>query len=191
MTEIELPPRRNVDTWMPSKHEELMQRHLRDENLPEAVMPAMPVNKVLKGQKALVTGANSGIGKAVAMSLANAGADVVVNYVSRPEAAEEVVEYYRENGPSGLWRVPLFQKTEYKNYGMEGYFAMLVGMKVPYKKTYEPTTTERQLWNEIQQSLKTSAATAYSVKEALQIVRDPQWEWPNIFNRPQGIGLRR
>ena len=30
--------------------------------LPEAVMPAMPINKVLKGQKALVTGANSGTG---------------------------------------------------------------------------------------------------------------------------------
>src|SRR5260370_41943233 len=58
----------------------------------------MPVNKVLRDQKALVTGANSGIGKAVAMSLAKAGADVVVNYVSRPEAAEEVVKHITSNG---------------------------------------------------------------------------------------------
>ncbi|APU42594.1 SDR family oxidoreductase [Streptomyces sp. NPDC056254] len=46
---------------------------------------------LLKGQKALVTGANSGIGKATAIGLGRAGADVVVNYVADRESAEEVV----------------------------------------------------------------------------------------------------
>ncbi|MET8629344.1 SDR family oxidoreductase [Kitasatospora sp. NPDC004669] len=46
---------------------------------------------LLKGQKALVTGANSGIGRATAIGLGRVGADVVVNYVAGREAAEEVV----------------------------------------------------------------------------------------------------
>ncbi|GGX91849.1 SDR family oxidoreductase [Streptomyces fructofermentans] len=53
-----------------------------------AVIPA----HLLKGQKALVTGANSGIGMATAVALGRAGADVVVNYVADPEAADKVVE---------------------------------------------------------------------------------------------------
>jgi glucose 1-dehydrogenase len=61
------------------------------ELLPEVVMPSCPVRKVLKGQKALVTGANSGIGKGIAIALAHAGADVLVNYRSSPKAAEQVI----------------------------------------------------------------------------------------------------
>ncbi|WP_393097029.1 SDR family oxidoreductase [Streptomyces sp. LN325] len=48
-------------------------------------------HQLLKGQKALVTGANSGIGKATAIGLGRVGADVVVNYVAGRDAAEEVV----------------------------------------------------------------------------------------------------
>ena len=75
-----------------------MQQHLREEKLPAAVMPSQPINKVLKGQKAVVTGANSGIGQAVAISLAHAGADVVVNYVTRPDAADAVVQAAKSCG---------------------------------------------------------------------------------------------
>ena len=47
-------------------------------------------HRPLQGQKALVTGANSGIGRAVAIALGRAGADVVVDYVSPPGDAEAV-----------------------------------------------------------------------------------------------------
>ena len=57
-----------------------------------------PIPKVLVGQKALVTGANSGIGRAVALALGQAGADVVVNYVAGDNAAEEVVGEIRKSG---------------------------------------------------------------------------------------------
>jgi len=52
----------------------------------------------LKGQPALVTGANSGIGYAVAKALAAAGAPVVVNYVADPSSAERVVDEIRTAG---------------------------------------------------------------------------------------------
>jgi glucose 1-dehydrogenase len=54
------------------------------------------------GQRALVTGANSGIGRAIALALGAAGADVGVNYVSRPEAADAVVEQIRKAGTDAI-----------------------------------------------------------------------------------------
>lgn len=60
--------------------------------------PTRPIPRLLQGQKAIVTGANSGIGKAVAIALGRAGADVVVNYVSGDEAAGEVVDEIRSAG---------------------------------------------------------------------------------------------
>ena len=57
-----------------------------------------PIPKVLVGQKALVTGANSGIGRAVALALGQAGADVVVNYVAGDDAAEEVAGEIQKSG---------------------------------------------------------------------------------------------
>ncbi len=66
--------------------------------LPEVVRPTCTVQQVLRGQKALVTGANSGIGLGVALALGQAGADVVVNYVSSDDAAQQVVEDIKQSG---------------------------------------------------------------------------------------------
>jgi glucose 1-dehydrogenase len=67
-------------------------------NFPEPVLPERRVLQLLKGQKALVTGASSGIGKAIALALGHAGADVCVNYVSGADKAQEIVDHLGEHG---------------------------------------------------------------------------------------------
>jgi len=44
----------------------------------------------LKGKSAIVTGGNTGIGKAIVLALAEEGANVCIDYVAMPEAAEEL-----------------------------------------------------------------------------------------------------
>jgi NAD(P)-dependent dehydrogenase (short-subunit alcohol dehydrogenase family) len=56
----------------------------------------------LKGQKALVTGAISGIGEGIARALAAARADVAVNYVRRPEDAERLVAELQPLGVTAM-----------------------------------------------------------------------------------------
>ena len=77
-------------------------RTVADENLPPVVMPSCEERRILAGQKALVTGGSSGIGRAVAVALGGAGADVVVNYRSGEEEAQEVVGAIKEKGSNAI-----------------------------------------------------------------------------------------
>jgi len=79
-----------------------MRTETENVNLPKPVTPDCQVPRLLKGQKALVTGANSGIGKAVAISLGQAGADVAVNYVRDDGSANEVVQTISKSGSRAL-----------------------------------------------------------------------------------------
>lgn len=72
------------------------------ESYPEPVTPRCDVHQVLAGQKALVTGASSGIGREVAKALAAAGADAAVNYHSGSDQATEVVEEIERLGRSAI-----------------------------------------------------------------------------------------
>lgn len=56
----------------------------------------------LTGKKALVTGANSGIGAAVAMALADASASVAVNYIVDPDGAAQLVSRIQANNGKAI-----------------------------------------------------------------------------------------
>src|SRR5213082_307742 len=71
-------------------------------HLPQPVMPRVPPQKLLLGQKALVTGASTGIGRAIALSLGDAGADVAINYVSGEDKAEALAAEIRGKGARAL-----------------------------------------------------------------------------------------
>ncbi len=82
-----------------------------NETSKDPAAPALPDSRplpnveypiVLRGQPALVTGANSGIGRAVALGLARAGADVVVNYVSNPADADAVAQEIEKLGQRAI-----------------------------------------------------------------------------------------
>ncbi len=94
---------------------------MKNSPLPDVVYPTIEAIKILKGQKALVTGANSGIGEAIAIALGKAGADVVVNYVSKDDAtAQRVVDEIKKAGGRSYAHkadvskedqvIPMFQK---------------------------------------------------------------------------------
>jgi len=65
-----------------------------------ATSAAIP--QVLAGKSAFVTGASRGIGRAIAIALAEAGADVGINFRSHPEEADEVVQAIRQLGREAI-----------------------------------------------------------------------------------------
>ncbi|MES2440278.1 MAG: tryptophan 7-halogenase [Verrucomicrobiota bacterium] len=87
----------------------------------------------------------------------------------------ELLDFYQENGPTGFcrYRMPSSQS----DFGIEGYFTMLVGNKVPYRKRHKATAMERSIWNEHRKAFVTQARAGMGVKEALDYVRHPGWQW--------------
>lgn len=53
---------------------------------------------MFKGKVALVTGSGQGIGKEIALKLAEGGATLIINYVGPADGANEVVETIKSNG---------------------------------------------------------------------------------------------
>lgn len=70
--------------------------------LPKPVVPKVENRKLLRGQKAIVTGASSGIGRSIALALGHAGADVCINYVAGEDKAKAMVEELRGHGHTAM-----------------------------------------------------------------------------------------
>ena len=71
---------------------------------------------ILKGQTALITGANSGIGKAIAMGMAEAGANVGINYIADKDAADRITKQITEAGGHAIaLEADISQEDEVEN----------------------------------------------------------------------------
>jgi len=90
--------------------------------VPPDEMPPRPIQPVLVGQKALVTGGSKGIGEGIALALAKAGADVLVNYFSDREGAERTAEKVRRTGRQAL----IVQADVAKEEEVQSMFAKMI-----------------------------------------------------------------
>jgi tryptophan halogenase len=96
--------------------------------------------------------------------------------------AEDIVEFYQENGPSYHARLTLLNQLD--QFTMDGWLALLVGMKVPYRSPYVPTDAERAEWQRICGHHKRQAESGMSIKQALDVIRAPAWRWNPDFYKP-------
>jgi NAD(P)-dependent dehydrogenase (short-subunit alcohol dehydrogenase family) len=69
---------------------------------PQSVDPDYRGSEKLKGKVALITGGDSGIGRAIAISFAKEGADAAIVYLNEEEDAEETKRLINENGQKCL-----------------------------------------------------------------------------------------
>jgi len=102
--------------------------------------------------------------------------------------AQDIVDWYQENGPSVLAGVVLVHSSN--SFRMDGFIAHLVGMRVPYKKMYEPTVAEQKFLLQYRAQLAAEARQGMSSEEALHALRTPglQWAEPGMESRPMPAG---
>jgi tryptophan halogenase len=98
--------------------------------------------------------------------------------------AEPVVEYFHENGPSAMFKIGLID--QYDVFTAEGYLAMLIGMKLPCRHRYVASAGERETWSKICRLHARKAAEGLSNREAMTMLKNPQFAWDPAFYKPPG-----
>ncbi|MVA22852.1 SDR family oxidoreductase [Agrobacterium vitis] len=96
----------------------------------------------LAGKKAVITGADSGIGRAVALAYAREGADVLISYLSEHEDAEETKRLVEEAGRKAVLVAGDLQKADHCRLIIDKAVAELGGIDIlvnnaAHQKTFE------------------------------------------------------
>ena len=132
----------------------------------------------LNGKVALVTGSSRGIGKGIALALAKAGADVVVNYHGNQERAEQTAEQVRAFGHRVLVvqadvsdekEVRTLFDTIMEHFGRLDILVNNAGTSQP-KDIFEMETAD---WDRIIKTNLTSGMLC--TKRAMEIMRDQKY----------------
>jgi len=101
-TTIKAPKQNPVDKYpqppYPEQEQEMPGSEQKMDPKPDHGETSYRGSGKLTGRKALITGGDSGIGKAVAIAFAREGADVLISYLNEEEDANEVAEYVKAAG---------------------------------------------------------------------------------------------
>lgn len=93
--------------------------------------------------------------------------------------AEEIIEYYETSGPGLMWANYAMGQND--PFGWEGYLVMMVGQKVSHQEDYTVSSEEDAVWKQYQESMKQRAENAFSMREALDMIRSDGWQWKPDF----------
>ena len=143
----------------------------------------------LKGKVAIVTGASRGIGRHIALQLAQRGADVAINYRSRQSEADEVVKEIEANGvrslafQADLSGMPAARSLIRQVHEKWGRIDILVNNAgITKDKSMKKLTDED--WNDV---LDTNLGSVYATcSEVLKIMMDQ--EYGRIINITSFVG---
>ncbi|QJE94836.1 tryptophan 7-halogenase [Luteolibacter luteus] len=89
---------------------------------------------------------------------------------------EGLVGFYQENGPSAINAGHLPAGNP---FGIEGYLAILAGLKVPHARLYQPLPPELQRWNAYRERHRQIAAAGVGMNETLRELSKPE-AWKKI-----------
>ncbi len=88
--------------------------------------------------------------------------------------AEPLIEHYQESGPTAYFKT-LLDPIDFAS--MSGYIQMFAGQNVPFSADVKATPAEQDLLNRLFTQNRQVGAAGMSVRETLNLTRDPRWQW--------------